>query len=378
LAEQALQLAEQDLNSKDAERVLHWVLRSPRSSPAAMQAAKHLAKHFGTSKLTIEWLFNQQPRAWTPLLYATFLQSELSTEDRASVEVSSALHDRALLSLSDEIKASQGDLREYELLLGEVLTADLRNLDGDKFASRLIETFKQLADQHGEKVLGGAKVRDLSDGATFAIRHLRLGKTATGLTGTTLDGKTIALDQYQGRVVLVDFWATWCAPCVGALSQLKQLQSKLQGEKFVIFGVNADENTDNIKTFTETHAIDWPTVLDADGTLQVRWMVASLPTYYVLDADHVVRYRGTDLARAANIVETLLGKDSVANMVQLTLQALDTNNDQRIDKGELPADKQNVMDAADLNKDGFLSVDELTAFVKANMTTTTVNPNAPQ
>jgi len=146
----------------------------------------------------------------------------------------------------------------------------------------------------------------------------------------------------------------------------------------VILGVNADENADEVKTFAARHAIDWPTVLDADAILQKRWMVASLPTYYVLDAGQVVRYRGTDFTRAANVVETILGKDSVASMVNLTLQSLDKNNDRRIDKGELPADKQAVMDAADLNKDGFLSVEELTAFIRASMTTTTVDPNAPR
>ncbi len=62
LAKQALRLAETDLNSKDAEQVLQCVLHSPRSSPAAMQAAKYLAKHHRTSKSTIQWLFNQQPR----------------------------------------------------------------------------------------------------------------------------------------------------------------------------------------------------------------------------------------------------------------------------------------------------------------------------
>ncbi len=169
-------------------------------------------------------------------------------EERAIVEVSSALHDRTLLDLSDEIKASMGDLREYEFRLGKALTNNLRSLDGGKFESRLIETFKRLADQYGGRVIGGATVRDLADGATFAIRHLRLGKTATGLAGTTLDGKEIALEQYQESVVLVDFWATWCVPCVAVTPQLKQLTAKLQSEKFVILGVNADESNKDVKT----------------------------------------------------------------------------------------------------------------------------------
>ena len=368
LAEQALQLAEQDLSSEDAGEVLRWVLRSPRSTPSTKRAASLLANSHGTSRSTIEWLLNLQPRAWTPALFAAVAQEQLPPDERARLEVCMALHDLALLKLSDEIKALKGDFSEFHLRLGKALTTKLRNLDGSKRESQLIETFQQLADRHGDRVIGGVTVRDLADGASFEISHLRLGKRAEGLAGISLSDKQIALSQFRGHVVLVDFWATWCAPCVAAMPQLKNLNTKLQGEEFVILDVNADQDSRDVKEFVDDRSISWPTILDRDGKLQKRWMALSLPTYFVLDQDHVVRYRGSQLTQAANVAEAILGKDGVSALVRATLQAFDKNDDQRIEKDELPADKQAIMDTVDLNKDGFLTVEELTTFTTENMT----------
>jgi len=97
----------------------------------------------------------------------------------------------------------------------------------------------------------------------------------------------------------------------------------------------------------------------------------------VLDQHHVVRYRGTNLSRAVHLIETILGNDEVASLVRLTLEAFDKNNDQRIEKGELPADKQAILDSADRNKDGFLTADALSTYIKTNVKTTTASPSAP-
>jgi thiol-disulfide isomerase/thioredoxin len=194
----------------------------------------------------------------------------------------------------------------------------------------LVESFKQLGEKHGERVIGGATIRDVADGAIFAIRHLRLGATARGLAGRSLSDKAVDLNQYRGRVLLVDFWATWCAPCVGALPQIKQLKSELVSDRFEVLGVNADQDREVVTKFVEDQSINWPTILDEDGKLQKRWMALSLPTYFVLDQDHVVRYRGSNLDQAVHVVKAILGSEVVANLVRLTLEGFDKNNDQRI------------------------------------------------
>lgn len=367
LAQQALRLAEKDLKSRDAEALLQWVLASPRSSPAAMQASKYLAEHHSASQATIDWMLNRQPREWTPALFARLLEAEQPPQVRVHLELSKALHDRELLLLSDEMKAASGGLEAYEQRLGKSLTEELLRLDDRKWMGELVLLFKRLAGEQGDRVVGGASIRDLADGAIFSMEHLRLGATATGLAGRSVSGKEIDLADYRGQVVLVDFWATWCAPCVGAMPQLKQLQAKYKGDPFQLIGVSADEDPLALKKFMAEQSIDWPTLEDGSGKLQKRWMSLSLPTYYVLDQAHVVRYRGTNLGQAVQVIEGILGKDEVASLVRLTLQTLDKNGDQKIEKAEFPADKQGIFAASDLDKDGFWSVDELTKFTKANM-----------
>ena len=143
---------------------------------------------------------------------------------------------------------------------------------------------------------------------------------------------------------------------------------------FEILGVCVDDDLEAPKKSVEDQSIRSPTIIDADGELQRRWMALTLPTYYVLDRDHVVRYRGSNLGQAIRSVEAMFDKDEVADLLRLTIETFDKNRDRRLEKSELPADKEQVVDAADSDRDRFLSIPELMSYLKANMTTTTTVP----
>src|SRR5260370_1039929 len=79
---------------------------------------------------------------------------------------------------------------------------------------------------------------------------------------TTLDGQRMSMDDLQGKVVLLDFWATWCVPCREALPHIRQVAKKFQGEPLVILSVSLDSEEQNWKAFIVKNEMTWPQYRD--------------------------------------------------------------------------------------------------------------------
>ena len=105
---------------------------------------------------------------------------------------------------------------------------------------------------------------------------------------TTLQGEHIALEDLRGRVVLLDFWATWCKPCLMATPGLVRLQRKYADAPFTIVGVSLDRNRDAWRNYIEREKMDWPQYLD-NGRVATLFNVKPIPTYIVLDHEGVIR-----------------------------------------------------------------------------------------
>jgi thiol-disulfide isomerase/thioredoxin len=105
-----------------------------------------------------------------------------------------------------------------------------------------------------------------------------------------LAGNTHTLAQYQGRVVLINFWATWCPPCRDEMPSLQQLQQRLAGQPFVILGVNYGESPGRINGFLKQMALDFPILRDPRHEAVEAWRVRTLPTSFLIGPDGQVRY----------------------------------------------------------------------------------------
>lgn len=113
---------------------------------------------------------------------------------------------------------------------------------------------------------------------------------APALVLNDLDGRRRALADYRGRVVIVNFWATWCAPCVQEMPGLAQLRERLATAGVEVLGVNHRENVARIRPFVERIGVGFPVLRDHDGSAASAWGVRVFPTTFVLGAAHRVAY----------------------------------------------------------------------------------------
>jgi peroxiredoxin len=117
-----------------------------------------------------------------------------------------------------------------------------------------------------------------------------VGKPAPDFTLTTLDGKTVKLSEQKGSVVLVDFWATWCGPCVKALPHVQKLAADkdLASKGLKVWAVNAREKNETIKKFIDDNKYTFGVPIDAKGDVMKSYNVSGIPTTIVVGKDGVV------------------------------------------------------------------------------------------
>lgn len=114
----------------------------------------------------------------------------------------------------------------------------------------------------------------------------------------TLEGDAIDLGGFRGQVVLLDFWATWCVPCVDALPAYAALRERHHGRGFEVVAVSVDESVLDARAFVDRTPLPYPIAHDADGRLAAQLGVAMLPSSFLIDREGRVRhgYTGFDPA----------------------------------------------------------------------------------
>ena len=112
-----------------------------------------------------------------------------------------------------------------------------------------------------------------------------------GFTLPDLQDMPHALKDYRGRVVLVNFWATWCAPCIYEMPELEKLRERLRDRPFEILAVNVGEQQFRVWKFVRLVGLDLPVLLDTRKEIYTKWNLEVLPTSFLLDRNGRIRYR---------------------------------------------------------------------------------------
>ena len=154
----------------------------------------------------------------------------------------------------------------------------------------------------------------LSSTATFAVEP---GAPAPAFTASTFDNKPVSLSDYRGKVVFVDFWASWCSPCRQSLPMYDKLAGEFAPSDFVVIAVNVDEEAADAKKFLTDHPVKYTIVQNPQGDIPKAFGLNGMPSSYLIDRDGMVRQRyvgfePTDIAVLKTEITKLIGKPNAS------------------------------------------------------------------
>lgn len=190
--------------------------------------------------------------------------------------------------------ASRETSRQRALALATGMSAGVEN---EEFVKKVTVDGEQVAPTmaEAEAVL------------VHGIRHTLVGSTVADEQAQRLDGTEDSLSAYAGKVVLMDFWATWCGPCIAALPRMRNLAEAHSEERFEILGISVDAELETVTGFMEDEPMPWAHWHVGVGSeLVMSWNITGYPTYVVVDGDGVILLRGHDLDAALKEIDQAL------------------------------------------------------------------------
>jgi len=126
---------------------------------------------------------------------------------------------------------------------------------------------------------------------------IEIGQPAPQFTLQDLDGREVSLNQYKDKIVILDFWATWCAPCRMTMPMLDRLQEQYSG-KLVLLAVNLNEPKNMVREYVLRESLSSRVLLNEDGSVGSQYGVIGIPMQVLIDQDGTVQYLMTGIVRS--------------------------------------------------------------------------------
>jgi peroxiredoxin/Tfp pilus assembly protein PilF len=181
--------------------------------------------------------------------------------------------------------------------LGTALLKDSQDAEG----ARMLRKYLELAPaaSNAEQV-----------GRLIADPRLSRGELAPMFSLRDTSGQIISTESLHGRIVLLDFWASWCGPCIASLPDIRKLAHQYPADQFVLIGINEDEDLDAWRKFLSKQHMPWPQLRDKNWTLFHAFGLAPerkivVPAYVVLDRDGLVLHKARGLEDASSLAKEI-------------------------------------------------------------------------
>ena len=116
-----------------------------------------------------------------------------------------------------------------------------------------------------------------------------VGQVAPDFTLTDLEGNEVTLSQYRGKVVFINFWATWCPPCRAEMPEIEAIYQEYKDKDVVVIGVDIREVEEEVRQYVQAGGYSWTFVLDTSGVVTADYKIVAIPTSFFLDTEGVIR-----------------------------------------------------------------------------------------
>lgn len=124
----------------------------------------------------------------------------------------------------------------------------------------------------------------------FGLTLVAQAETAPDFTLKTQSGENLRLEEQRGKVVMINFWASWCAPCREEMPLLEEIYDRYKDTGFTLFGINVEQNPEAAHKFLEDVGVSFPILFDTESQVSRDYHVNAMPTTVMVDRDGEVRY----------------------------------------------------------------------------------------
>jgi thiol-disulfide isomerase/thioredoxin len=284
----------------DVEELAEFIREIRNFRPrSALEYREHRAKSVSALRSAAEKILevekDQASEAYQ-LAKTILLESRVRRIGGASLEEKKEILRDLESALAEKAKT---ELESRDLGLAMTVARALEYGGQTELAAEAYETFASVIGTASDENL--TRYVEMFEGCA---RRLRLPGNVLGLKGTKLDGGELDWDGYRGKVVLVDFWATWCGPCLAELPNVREYYELYHDRGFDVVGISLDRTRKALEDFLEKEPLPWVTLYDEEAggshPMATYYGVMAIPTVLLVDKEGKVlslRARGEELGR---------------------------------------------------------------------------------